>query len=53
MILTTAQTATPGSRSSSGEVRSGAPVGEDQGQTVEVTGPDGVKRRVRIIGPTL
>jgi hypothetical protein len=36
-----------------GEARSGAPVGEDQGQTVEVTGPDGVKRRVRIIGPTL
>lgn len=28
-------------------------VGRDQGQTVEVTGSDGVKRRVRVIGPTL
>jgi hypothetical protein len=30
-----------------------APVSQDQGQSVEVTGPDGVKRRVRIVGPTL
>ena len=36
-----------------GEAKSGARVSQDQGQTVEVTGPDGVKRRVRIIGPTL
>jgi hypothetical protein len=36
-----------------GEVKTGARVGQDQGQTVEATGPDGVKRRVRIIGPTL
>jgi hypothetical protein len=36
-----------------GEAKSGARVGQDQGQTIEVTGPDGVKRRVRIIGPTL
>ena len=42
-----------GSGIAGGDARSGAPVGEDQGQTVEVTGPDGVKRRVRIIGPTL
>jgi hypothetical protein len=42
-----------GSGIAGGDVKSGAPVGEDQGQTVEVTGPDGVKRRVRIIGPTL
>ena len=28
-------------------------VGQNQGQSVEVTGPDGVKRRVRVIGPTL
>ena len=36
-----------------GEAKSGARVSQDQGQTVEVTGPDGVKRRVRIIDPTL
>jgi hypothetical protein len=30
-----------------------APVSQDQGQSVEVTGPDGVKRHVRIVGPTL
>jgi hypothetical protein len=29
------------------------PVGEDQGQTVDATGPDGLKRKVRIVGPTL
>jgi len=32
---------------------SSAPVGADQGQSVEVVGPDGVKRRVRIVGPSL
>jgi hypothetical protein len=42
-----------GSGIAGGDAKSGAPVGEDQGQTVQVTGPDGVKRRVRIIGPTL
>jgi len=36
-----------------GEARSGARVSEDQGQTVDVTGPDGIKRRVRISDPTL
>lgn len=36
-----------------GDAQSAAPVGADQGQTVEVTGSDGVKRRVRIVGPTL
>ena len=37
----------------SGDAQSGARYGEGQGQTVEVVGPDGVKRRVRIIDPTL
>jgi hypothetical protein len=37
----------------SGDAQSGARYGEDQGQTVEVVGPGGVKRRVRIIDPTL
>jgi hypothetical protein len=36
-----------------GEVQSGARYGEGQGQTTESVGPDGVKRRVRIIDPTL
>jgi hypothetical protein len=36
-----------------GEAQTGARYGEGQGQTVEVVGPDGVKRRVRIIDPTL
>jgi hypothetical protein len=36
-----------------GEAQTGARFGEDQGQTVESVGPDGVKRRVRIIDPTL
>ncbi len=36
-----------------GEAQGGARYGEGQGQTVEVVGPDGVKRRVRIIDPTL
>jgi hypothetical protein len=36
-----------------GEAKSGARVSQDQGQTVEVIGPDGIKRRVRIIDPTL
>ena len=30
-----------------------APVGENQGKQVETVGPDGVKRKVRIVGPTL
>lgn len=37
----------------SGEVKSGTAYPEGQGQTVEVVGPDGVKRRVRIVGPAL
>lgn len=36
-----------------GDAQTGARYGEGQGQTVEVVGPDGVKRRVRIIDPTL
>jgi hypothetical protein len=37
----------------SGDAQSGARYSQGQGQTVEVVGPDGVKRRVRIIDPTL
>jgi hypothetical protein len=36
-----------------GEIKNGTAYPEGQGQTVEVTGPDGVKRRVRIVGPAL
>jgi hypothetical protein len=36
-----------------GEVKNGAAYSQGQGQTVEVTGPDGVKRRVRIVAPQL
>ena len=36
-----------------GQAQTGARYGEDQGKTVEMVGPDGVKRRVRIIDPTL
>jgi hypothetical protein len=36
-----------------GEAQTGASYGEGQGQTVETVGPDGVKRKVRIIDPTL
>jgi hypothetical protein len=36
-----------------GEVKNGTAYSQGQGQTVEVTGPDGVKRRVRIVGPQL
>lgn len=36
-----------------GDAQSGARYNQNQGQTVESTGPDGVKRRVRIIDPTL
>ena len=36
-----------------GDAQTGSRYGEDQGQTVESVGPDGVKRRVRIIDPTL
>jgi uncharacterized protein DUF2865 len=37
----------------SGDATSGPTISKGQGQTEEVTGPDGVKRRVRIIDPTL
>jgi hypothetical protein len=37
----------------SGDATSGPSYSKGQGQTEEVTGPDGVKRRVRIIDPTL
>jgi Protein of unknown function (DUF2865) len=36
-----------------GDGASGPSYGKSQGQTEEVVGPDGVKRRVRIIDPTL
>ncbi len=36
-----------------GDAKAGAVVGEDQGRTIETIGPDGVKRKVRIVGPTL
>jgi hypothetical protein len=36
-----------------GDASSGPSFSKGQGQTEEVTGPDGVKRRVRIIDPTL
>jgi uncharacterized protein YukE len=36
-----------------GEAQTGAKYGEGQGQTIESVGPDGVKRKVRIIDPTL
>lgn len=36
-----------------GDVKNGTAYSQGQGQTVEVTGPDGVKRRVRIVGPPL
>jgi len=36
-----------------GEAQTGAKYGEGQGQTVETVGPDGVKRKVRVIDPTL
>jgi hypothetical protein len=35
------------------DATSTSPVGENQGQTIESTGPGGVKRKVRIVGPTL
>jgi hypothetical protein len=37
----------------SGNAHTGAHVGTDQGQWIEVVGPDGVKRKVRTIDPTL
>jgi Protein of unknown function (DUF2865) len=37
----------------SGEVKNSTSYPEGQGQTIEVTGSDGVKRRVRIVGPQL
>lgn len=36
-----------------GDVKNGTAYSQGQGQTVEITGPDGVKRRVRIVGPQL
>ena len=36
-----------------GDAQTGAKYGEGQGKTVESVGPDGVKRKVRIIDPTL
>jgi hypothetical protein len=36
-----------------GEAQTGAKYGEGQGQTTESVGPDGVRRKVRIIDPTL
>jgi len=36
-----------------GEAQTGASYSQGQGQTVQSVGPDGVKRRVRIIDPTL
>jgi hypothetical protein len=36
-----------------GDAQGGARYSESQGQTVTETGPDGVKRKVRIVGPTL
>jgi len=36
-----------------GAAQTGLKVGEDQGQTVESTGVDGVKKKVRIIAPEL
>jgi hypothetical protein len=36
-----------------GDAATGAVYTKGQGQTQEITGPDGVKRRVRIIDPTL
>jgi hypothetical protein len=36
-----------------GDAQGGATYSESQGQTVTETGPDGVKRKVRIVGPTL
>ncbi len=35
------------------DAQTGAKYGEGQGQTVTESGPDGVKRKVRIVGPTL
>jgi hypothetical protein len=36
-----------------GDAQGGTRYNESQGQTVTETGPDGVKRKVRIVGPTL
>jgi hypothetical protein len=36
-----------------GDVKNGTAYSQGQGQTVETVGPDGVKRRVRIVGPPL
>ena len=42
-----------GSGIAKGADANSATIGKDQGSTVEEVGPDGVKRPVRIIGPTL
>ncbi|MFZ0558411.1 MAG: DUF2865 domain-containing protein [Methylovirgula sp.] len=36
-----------------GDVKNGTAYSQGQGQTIETIGPDGVKRRVRIVGPPL
>lgn len=48
-----AATPNPGSGIAVGEAKTGPLYTKGQGQTEEVVGPDGVKRRVRIIDPTL
>ena len=42
-----------GSGIAGGDTEGAKSFNKDQGQRVEVTGPDGVKRLVRIVGPTL
>lgn len=36
-----------------GDVKNGTAYSQGQGKTIEATGPDGVKRHVRIVGPAL
>jgi hypothetical protein len=38
---------------SQGDTKNGATIGAGQGEIREVMGPDGIKRKIRIIGPTL
>ncbi len=47
-----AQSATPTTNSATTGVPHASPAFPDQADTQEITGPDGVKRRVRIVGPT-
>ena len=42
-----------GSGIAGGDVENAKSFSVNQGRTVEVTGPDGVKHTVRIVGPTL